>query len=229
MALLLSVAGRICSIIAAASTPVSMPSSALSEMGATKLRSYVSKTGYRPSRGRTRRLWSVTPRTAPAPVARNCRQCSRSSLRRPPRHREEPHIVAEAFRKLPGRWGARLVLLGEGPLREEIASLGVRASTPRLCSRPAATRAVARKRTCTSRAWPTRRVGVSIVEAQAPASVSALPPAAMVERVTTRSARLGPVDDARRCGDILAVLNSDLGHMAQSRRPKLASSAGTAA
>ena len=37
---------------------------------------------------------------------------------------KKPHIVVEAFRKLARELGARLVLLGEGPLREEIAALG---------------------------------------------------------------------------------------------------------
>jgi alpha-1,6-mannosyltransferase len=36
---------------------------------------------------------------------------------------KKPHIVAEAFRKLPESLDARLVLLGEGPLRDEIAAL----------------------------------------------------------------------------------------------------------
>ena len=36
---------------------------------------------------------------------------------------KKPQIVVDAFRKLPEELGARLVLLGEGPLREDIAAL----------------------------------------------------------------------------------------------------------
>lgn len=37
---------------------------------------------------------------------------------------KKPQVVVEAFRDLPESLGARLVLLGEGPLREDIAALG---------------------------------------------------------------------------------------------------------
>ena len=37
---------------------------------------------------------------------------------------KKPDVIVEAFRKLPKKLGARLVLLGEGPLRDEIAELG---------------------------------------------------------------------------------------------------------
>src|SRR4029078_6657102 len=37
---------------------------------------------------------------------------------------KKPDVVAEAFRKLPRTLGAKLALLGEGPLRDEIEALG---------------------------------------------------------------------------------------------------------
>ena len=37
---------------------------------------------------------------------------------------KKPNVVVDAFRKLPRALGARLVLLGEGPLRGEIEALG---------------------------------------------------------------------------------------------------------
>ena len=37
---------------------------------------------------------------------------------------KKPDVVVDAFRRLPESLGAKLVLLGEGPLRAEIAALG---------------------------------------------------------------------------------------------------------
>ena len=71
---------------------------------------------------------------------------------------KKPHIVVEAFRSLPESLGARLVLLGEGPLREEIAALGdPRILTPGYRARPSASsRSGWRAPTSMCRQWPTR-------------------------------------------------------------------------
>src|SRR5207244_5841906 len=37
---------------------------------------------------------------------------------------KKPDVVVEAFRKLPRELGAKLVLIGEGPLREQIEAAG---------------------------------------------------------------------------------------------------------
>ena len=39
---------------------------------------------------------------------------------------KRPDVVVEAFRRLPAKLGAQLVLIGDGPLRAEIAALGDR-------------------------------------------------------------------------------------------------------
>jgi alpha-1,6-mannosyltransferase len=129
---------------------------------------------------------------------------------------KKPHIVAEAFRKLPESLGARLVLLGEGPLREEIASLGdPRIHTPGFVrDRQQLAQWLASADLYVS-GMADETFGVSIVEAQASGlPVVGVAAGAMVDRVTDAIGRLGPVDDAdAMAANILAVLNSDLGHM----------------
>ena len=131
---------------------------------------------------------------------------------------KKPHVVAEAFRKLPENLGARLVLLGEGPLREEIASLGdPRIQTPGFVrDRQQLAQWLASADSYVS-GMADETFGVSIVEAQASGlPVVGVAAGAMVDRVTDAIGRLGPVDDADAMArNILAVLNSDLGRMGE--------------
>ena len=134
---------------------------------------------------------------------------------------KKPHIVAEAFRKLPESLGARLVLLGEGPLREEIAALGdARIHTPGFVrDRQQLARWLASADLYVS-GMADETFGVSIVEAQASGlPVVGVAAGAMVDRVTDAIGRLGPVDDSdAMAANILAVLSSDrrqMGEIAQ--------------
>jgi alpha-1,6-mannosyltransferase len=131
---------------------------------------------------------------------------------------KKPQIVAEAFRKLPEALGARLVLLGEGPLREEIAALGdPRIRTPGFVrDRQQLARWLASADLYVS-GMADETFGVSIVEAQASGlPVVGVAGGAMVDRVTDAIGRLGPVDDAEAmAANILAVLNSDPGRMGE--------------
>jgi alpha-1,6-mannosyltransferase len=131
---------------------------------------------------------------------------------------KKPHIVAEAFRKLPKDLGARLVLLGEGPLREEIEALGdERIHTPGFIrDRQHIARWLASSDLYVS-GMADETFGVSIVEAQASGlPVVGVKAGAMVDRVTDAIGRLGPVDDSdAMAGNILSVLNSDLRHMGE--------------
>ena len=134
---------------------------------------------------------------------------------------KKPHIVAEAFRKLPESLGARLVLLGEGPLREEIAALGdPRIHTPGFVrDRQQLARWLASADLYVS-GMADETFGVSIVEAQASGlPVVGVAAGAMVDRVTDAIGRLGPVDDSdAMAANILAVLSSDrrqMGEIAQ--------------
>ena len=131
---------------------------------------------------------------------------------------KKPHIVAEAFRKLPEALGARLVLLGEGPLREEIAALGdPRIHTPGFVrDRQQLARWLASADLYVS-GMADETFGVSIVEAQASGlPVVGVAGGAMVDRVTDAIGRLGPVDDAEAmAANIRAVLDSDLAQMGE--------------
>jgi alpha-1,6-mannosyltransferase len=125
---------------------------------------------------------------------------------------KKPHIVVEAFRKLPEALGARLVLLGEGPLRDEIASLNdPRIQTPGFVrDRQQLARWLASADIYVS-GMADETFGVSIVEAQASGlPVVGVAGGAMVDRVTPDIGRLGPIDDAAAmAANILAVWNSD--------------------
>ena len=97
---------------------------ALSENGgATKLRSFgVDDVGIVPLGAEPGDFGPPPRRTAP-PLGRRRRGQAIADLRGASDLEKKPQIVVDAFRKLPEELGARLVLLGEGPLREDIAAL----------------------------------------------------------------------------------------------------------
>lgn len=127
---------------------------------------------------------------------------------------KKPHVVAEAFRKLPAELGARLVLLGEGPLREEIAALNdPRIHTPGFVRDRQQLASWLASADLYVSGMADETFGVSIVEAQASGlPVVGVAAGAMVDRVTDAIGRLGPVDDAdAMAANIMSVLNSDIG------------------
>jgi alpha-1,6-mannosyltransferase len=134
---------------------------------------------------------------------------------------KKPHIVVEAFRQLPEGLGAKLVLLGEGPLRSEIAALGdERIIMPGyVTGRSDLARWLASADIYAS-AMADETFGVSIIEAQASGlPVVGVAAGAMLDRVTNRTGRLGPVDGAAEmAANILAVWNSDHAAMAEAAR-----------
>ena len=129
---------------------------------------------------------------------------------------KKPQIVVDAFRKLPAELGARLVLLGEGPLREEIAALNDdRIVTPGFVrDRQQLARWLASSDIYVS-GMADETFGVSIVEAQASGlPVVGVEAGAMVDRVTDEIGRLGPVDDSdAMAANILAMWNADRGRI----------------
>ncbi len=111
---------------------------------------------------------------------------------------KKPDVVVEAFRKLPAALGAKLVLIGEGPLREEIEALGDdRIMIPGyMKSRGELARWLASADIYVS-GMADETFGVSIVEAQASGlPVVGVAAGAMIDRVTELVGRLGPVGDA---------------------------------
>jgi alpha-1,6-mannosyltransferase len=134
---------------------------------------------------------------------------------------KKPDLVVDAFRRLPSSLGARLVLIGEGPLKAEIAALGDdRIILPGYVK----TRAELARWLASSDIYVSgmadETFGVSIVEAQASGlPVVGVAAGAMVDRVTDAIGRLGPVGDAEAmAANILAVWNADRGAIAEQAR-----------
>ncbi len=125
---------------------------------------------------------------------------------------KKPDLVVEAFRRLPPQLGARLALVGEGRLREQIAAIG----DPRIVT-PGYLKDRAELATWLASAdiyvsgMADETFGVSIVEAQASGlPVVGVAAGAMIDRVTTRIGRLGPVNDSEAMAkNILAIWAGD--------------------
>ena len=134
---------------------------------------------------------------------------------------KRPDVVVDAFRKLPRGLGAKLALLGEGPLKESIAALDdERIIIPGYVrSRPELARWLASADIYAS-AMADETFGISIVEAQASGlPVVGIAAGAMIDRVTAATGRLGPVGDAATMArNILKVWNADRQAMSEQAR-----------
>jgi alpha-1,6-mannosyltransferase len=130
-------------------------------------------------------------------------------------------VVVEAFRKLPAELGARLALIGEGPLREEIEAVGdKRIVIPGyMKSRGELAQWLASADIYVS-AMADETFGVSIVEAQASGlPVIGVEAGAMIDRVTDSVGRLGPVGDANAMArNILDIWRADREAIAREAR-----------
>jgi alpha-1,6-mannosyltransferase len=134
---------------------------------------------------------------------------------------KKPDLVVEAFRRLPPSLGATLTLIGEGPLKAEIAALGdSRIIMPGyLKNRSELARWLASADIYVS-GMADETFGVSIVEAQASGlPVVGVAAGAMIDRVTEAVGRLGPVGDAAAmANNIIEVWNADRSAMAEQAR-----------
>lgn len=138
---------------------------------------------------------------------------------------KRPDIVVEAFRSLPESLGAKLLLLGQGPQKEQFEALGdPRIITPGFVSdRPTLARYLASADVYVS-AMPNETFGVSVIEAQASGlPVVGVDGGAMPERVLPGMGLLGPVGDAQAiAANILAVLAADPRAMGERGRAYVA-------
>ena len=134
---------------------------------------------------------------------------------------KKPDVVVEAFRRLPEALGAKLVLLGEGPLKAEIAAIGdKRIVMPGYVKgRAELARWLATADVYVS-AMADETFGVSIVEAQASGlPVVGVAAGAMIDRVTDATGRLGAVGDPRvMAAHILKMWNSDRAAIGEAAR-----------
>ncbi len=130
-------------------------------------------------------------------------------------------FVVEAFARLPESLGARLVLLGEGPVRDRIIESGdERVIAPGyLKDRSDLARWLASADIYVS-AMADETFGVSVIEAQASGlPVVGVAAGAMFDRVDGETGRLGPVDDVdAMTANILEVWRSDRSAMGKSAR-----------
>lgn len=130
-------------------------------------------------------------------------------------------LLVDAFRLLPRELGARLMLIGDGPLREAIVASGdPRIHAPGYVRDRAELAGWLASSDIYVSGMADETFGVSIVEAQASGlPVVGVAAGAMVDRVTDEIGRLGPVDDARALADnVLQVWQSDravMGEIAQ--------------
>ena len=132
---------------------------------------------------------------------------------------KRPDVVVDAFRRLPRELGARLALIGEGPLREDIAKLGDdRIVMPGYMRSRAELAKWLGSADAYVSAMANETFGVSIVEAQAAGlPVVGVAAGAMIDRVTESTGRLGPVgDSAAMAENIISVLSAGRGAMADA-------------
>ncbi len=134
---------------------------------------------------------------------------------------KKPDVVVEAFGRLPDKLGAALLLLGDGPLREEfVGRTSERIFTPGYCiSRDDLAAWLASADLYVS-AMADETFGISIIEAQASGlPVVGVAAGAMVDRVPNGLGRVGAVGDAQAmANNIMAVLGDDLAAMGEAAR-----------
>jgi len=134
---------------------------------------------------------------------------------------KKPDVVVEAFRRLPRELGAKLALLGEGPLKPEIAALGdERIIMPGYVRDRAELAHWLASADVYVSAMADETFGISIIEAQASGlPVVGVAAGAMLDRVTEAMGRLGPVGDAEAMArNILAVWGADHDAMREAAR-----------
>ena len=134
---------------------------------------------------------------------------------------KKPDVVVEAFRHLPASLGAALLLLGDGPHREEfIGREGERIFAPGYCANRGDLAAWLASADLYVSAMADETFGISIIEAQASGlPVVGVAAGAMVDRVPGGLGLVGAVGDPRAmAGNIMAVLGADLGAMSNAAR-----------
>jgi glycosyltransferase involved in cell wall biosynthesis len=122
------------------------------------------------------------------------------------------NTVVEAFRRLPESLGARLLLIGDGPLREDILALGdPRIHSPGYVNDRGLLATLLASADLYVSGMADETFGISIIEAQASGlPVVGVAAGAMIDRVDEATGRLGPVNDsAAMAANIIDVLSGD--------------------
>jgi len=136
-------------------------------------------------------------------------------------HEKRPDVVVEAFRRLPPSLDATLLLLGEGPLREQfVGQEHDRIFAPGYCSDRSDLAAWLASSDLYVSAMADETFGISIVEAQASGlPVVGVAAGAMVDRVPCGLGLVGDVDDAGvMASNIVSILAADMKAMGERAR-----------
>jgi alpha-1,6-mannosyltransferase len=134
---------------------------------------------------------------------------------------KRPQIVVDAFHRLPPSLGAALLLIGDGPLREQFAGRSSeRIFAPGYCRDRSDLAAWLASADLYVSAMADETFGISIIEAQASGlPVVGVAAGAMVDRVPQGLGLIGDVDDAGvMASNIMAVLTSDKRSMSERAR-----------
>jgi alpha-1,6-mannosyltransferase len=134
---------------------------------------------------------------------------------------KKPNLVVDAFRRLPRALGAKLALLGEGPLKGDLAAIGDdRIIMPGYVKNRAELARWLASADIYVSAMADETFGISIIEAQASGlPVVGVGAGAMLDRVTEAMGRLGRVGDAEAMSaNILSVISGDHEAMAAAAR-----------
>ena len=124
--------------------------------------------------------------------------------------------VVEAFRRLPQSLGARLLLVGDGPLREDILGLAdPRIHAPGFIGDRNLLATLLASADLYVSGMADETFGISIIEAQASGlPVVGVAAGAMIDRVNEATGRLGPINDSAAMADnIVEILSGDHGAM----------------
>ena len=134
---------------------------------------------------------------------------------------KRPDVVVEAFRKLPPSLGAALLLLGDGPLRDQFVDLTAEhIFAPGYCHDRSDLAAWLASADLYVSAMADETFGISIIEAQASGlPVVGVAAGAMIDRVPNGLGLVGEVGDAdAMAANILAVLGGDMQSMGEQAR-----------
>jgi alpha-1,6-mannosyltransferase len=129
------------------------------------------------------------------------------------------NTVVEAFRRLPQALGARLLLIGDGPLREEIVALrDPRIHAPGYIGDRNLLATLLASADLYVSAMADETFGISIIEAQASGlPVVGVAAGAMIDRVDGVTGRLGPIDDSQAmAANIVEILEGDYRAMSRA-------------
>ena len=129
------------------------------------------------------------------------------------------NTVVEAFGRLPQSLGARLLLIGDGPLRQDILALrDPRIHAPGYIDDRGLLATLLASSDLYVSGMADETFGISIIEAQASGlPVVGVAAGAMIDRVDEMTGRLGPISDsAAMAANIVDVLSGDHGGMSRA-------------